>query len=276
MSSLKKYIERYYKFRKQEYEGPQLEYRELTENDPNFINEYRFLIEQSQKDIVERLEELKALITTGALRDFEFHALKSISFNRHLYEPLLYAKNDLIEIKPVVLENEGERDFVLDLKTFVGSNGDSLGGKEMYLLRNMSRGRGIGFFEAGNFYPDFILWLLNGTRQYINFIDPKGLRNLEGPDDPKIRFFETIKELERQLGDTDVTLNSFIISSTRYSEVAWWSGGLSKEEFERRNVLFQIEDRETYIQKLLTKAQGSWEGQNDVHCRLQSKSTTLQ
>lgn len=22
----------------------------------------------------------------------------------------------------------------------------------------MSKGRGVGFFEAGNFYPDFILW----------------------------------------------------------------------------------------------------------------------
>lgn len=254
---LKKYIDRYYKFRKQEYEGPQLEYRELTEDDPNFINEYRLLIEQSREDIIEKLEELKGLITSGSLKDFEFHALKSIIFNQHLYKPLLYAKSDLIEIKPVVLENEGERDFVLDLKAFVGGNGDSLGGKEMYLLRNMSRGRGIGFFEAGNFYPDFILWLLDGTRQYINFIDPKGLRNLEGPDDPKIRFYETIKELERQLGDTGVTLNSFIISSTRYPEVAWWGDGLNKEEFERRNVLFQMEDRETYIRKLLTKAQSA-------------------
>lgn len=254
---LKKYIDRYYKFRKQEYEGPQLEYQELTEDDPNFINEYRLLIEQSREDIVKKLEELKMLITSGSLRDFEFHALKSISFNRHLYEPLLYAKSDLIEIKPVVLENEGEKDFVLDLKTFVGGNGDSLGGKEMYLLRNMSRGRGIGFFEAGNFYPDFILWLLDGTRQYINFIDPKGLRNLEGPDDPKIRFYETIKELERQLGDTEVTLNSFIISSTRYPEVSWWGDGLNKEEFERWNVLFQLEDRDAYIRKLLTKAQSS-------------------
>ena len=24
--------------------------------------------------------------------------------------------------------------------------------------------RGIGFFEAGNFYPDFILWLLVGKK----------------------------------------------------------------------------------------------------------------
>ena len=35
--------------------------------------------------------------------------------------------------------------------------------REIDLLRNMSIGRGIGFFGAGNFHPDFILWLLTGT-----------------------------------------------------------------------------------------------------------------
>ena len=47
-------------------------------------------------------------------------------------------------------------------------------GTELYLLRNQSRGKGIGFFEAGNFYPDFILWLLVPDRQYVTFVDPKG------------------------------------------------------------------------------------------------------
>ena len=42
----------------------------------------------------------------------------------------------------------------------------------------MTRGKGLGFFEAGNFYPDFILWLLVGERQYVTFIDPMGLRSV--------------------------------------------------------------------------------------------------
>ncbi|MER3524547.1 MAG: hypothetical protein C4326_10915 [Ignavibacteria bacterium] len=153
----------------------------------------------------------------------------------------------------MVLENEGERDFVLDLQAFCEAKNESLKGKELYLLRNMSRGRGIGFFEAGNFYPDFILWLLAGDRQYVSFIDPKGLRNLEGPEDPKIRFHVTIKDLERQLGDPAVVLNSFIVSNTRAPEVAWWDDGMTKDEFDARNVLFQREDRATYIEKLLGK-----------------------
>jgi hypothetical protein len=219
----KKYLDRYYKFRKQEFEGGHLEYRELSEDDPNFINKYQLLIEQSREDIIQKLEEIKGLIEAGKLRNVEFQSLRAIAFGRHLYQPLIYVGNDLIEVKPVVLENEGERDFVLDLQAFCEDKKEFLKGKELYLLRNLSRGRGIGFFEAGNFYPDFILWLLAGDRQYVTFIDPKGLRNLEGPEDPKIRFHLTIKDLERQLGDPAVVLNSFIVSSTRVPEVAWWA-----------------------------------------------------
>ena len=251
----KKYLDRYYKFRKQEYEGGHLEYRELSEYDKNFINEYRLLIEQSREDIIQKLEEIKGLIEAGKLRNVEFQSLHVIAFGRHLYEPLIYVGSDLVEVKPVVLENEGERNFVLDLQKFCesGNGKEFLKGRELYLLRNLSRTRGIGFFEAGNFYPDFILWLLVDGKQYVNFIDPKGLRNLEGPEDPKIRFHLTIKELERELGDPAVILNSFIISSTRVPEVAWWDGGMTKAEFEARKVLFQQEDRDTYIERLLNK-----------------------
>ena len=50
--------------------------------------------------------------------------------------------------------------------------------KELYLLRNLSKGRGVGFFEAGNFHPDFIVWLIADGQEYISFVDPKGIRNL--------------------------------------------------------------------------------------------------
>jgi hypothetical protein len=254
---LKKYLDRYYKFKKQEFEGSHLEYRELSEDDPNFIHEYRLLIEQSREDIVQKLEEIKEKISTGKLQNVEFQSLHAIAFDRHLYEPLIYVGDNLIEVKPVVLENKGERDFVSHLQEFCESKEgkEFLNDKELYLLRNLSRGRGIGFFEAGNFYPDFILWLLVGGKQYVNFIDPKGLRNLEGPEDPKIQFHQTIKDLERQLGDPAVILNSFIISSTPLSEVKWWNGGMSEEAFEARNVLFQ-DDQGAYIRKLLNKING--------------------
>jgi hypothetical protein len=260
---LKKYLDRYYKFKKQAYESEYLEYRELSEDDPNFIHEYRLLIKRSWEEIVQKLEKIKEeinrLIKSKSLKEFsklafEQDSFRSIAFTGHLYQPLIYVGNDLVKIKPVVLKEVGERDFVLDLQKFCesGEGKHFLEGKELYLLRNLSRGRGVGFFEAGNFYPDFILWLLVGDRQYVSFIDPKGLRNTEGLEDPKIKFYQTIKDLERQLGDPGVILNSFIVSSTPFNKIPW-RGDMKKEDFEARNILFQQEDRANYIKKLLEK-----------------------
>jgi len=248
---LKKYCDRFYKHQKAAFENQFLEYKEISSADSNFFDDYHFNIERSQDVIVEKLEEIKSLIEKKQLKDVEYQGFLAIMFERHLYQPLIFASNNLIEVKPVAL-NEGERDFVQDLKAFYEKNKDFFHGKELYLLRNMSRGRGIGFFEAGNFYPDFILWLVMGNQQRIVFVDPKGIRNLEGMEDPKIKFHQTIKQLETRLNDPGVKLFSFIISNTPYSSVAWW--GVSKDDFESHNVLFQIDEEGSYIRKLLDSA----------------------
>ena len=164
---LKKYCDRYYKTCKAAFEHKHLEYVELSEDDPNFIDDYLLLIEQSRQDIILKLTEIKAIIESGALKpaefnrlEFEFSSIKSLTFANHLYQPLMYIKSGLVEVKPVVLQNPGERDFVMHLKEFCNSNPDYFKDKELYLLRNMSRGRVIGFFEAGNFFRDFIIWQL--------------------------------------------------------------------------------------------------------------------
>lgn len=247
---LKKYCERYYTYRKSEYELPHLEYRDLTEDDPNFFDEYQFLIDQSQADIVAKLTELRTLIEAGTLRDVEFGNLHAISFPSHLYEPLVYLNSDFVEVRPVAL-NPGERDFVLDLRWFHKERPDFFKGREMYLLRNRSRGKGIGFFEAGNFYPDFILWLVSGTKQYVSFVDPKGIRNLQGEDDPKITFYATIKDLQTRLGDPNVVLNSFILSVTPYQNAGWWHSGFTEVQFNERHVFFRKPEDRAHIAAIL-------------------------
>jgi hypothetical protein len=250
---LKRYADRYYKHVKQEWESDFYEYHELQEDDPNFVSEYRLLIDKSREAIVEKLGELKETIEVGTLADWSFGNLHAIVFGQHLYKPLLHFKSDFVDVSPVSL-NEGEREFVTDLRSFYDCSPSFFEGRELYLLRNLSRGRGIGFFEAGNFHPDFLLWLLTADKQYVTFVDPKGIRNLEGPDDPKIRFYRTIKELEARLGDPNVILNSFIISNTPFQQVRWWTEDLSKDEFTKAHVLFQKEDRNTYIKHLLETA----------------------
>lgn len=248
---LKKYIDRYYKQQKADWEQDHLEYDELQEHDPNFIREYQMLIEQSQNAIVENLGVLKELIEKRSFKkDWEFGNLQALWFGQHLYQPLLHFTSDLVTVSPVSL-NDGERDFVVDLRHFYSENRDFFIDRELYLFRNMSRGRGIGFFEAGNFYPDFIVWLLVAEKQYISFVDPKGIRNLEGPGDPKIRFCKSIKGIERRLGDPKVVLNSFIISNTPFRDVRWWAKDLGKAQMEKSHVLFQKDDRDTYIRSML-------------------------
>jgi hypothetical protein len=259
LSLLKKYTERYYTFRKREWEQPHLEYANLGCDDPNFLcvkdspdeSYYHILIDKSQEEIVAKLEELKAAIENGELKPWEFQGIKAIWFSRHLYQPLLYLDSKVVEITPAPL-NKGERLFVEDLKAFHDGHPDFFKDKELYLLRNLSRGHGLGFFEAGNFYPDFILWLLAGGRQHVIFVDPKGIRNL-GPTDPKIQFHETIKEIEQRLGDANVSLQSFIISNTQ-SHVMRKLWNMEKTEMEKRHILFQEEDKDYYVKNMLESA----------------------
>ncbi|HSW29423.1 MAG TPA: DEAD/DEAH box helicase family protein [Longimicrobiales bacterium] len=257
LALLKEYTKRYYTFRKREWELPHLEYQDLQDDDPNFPSVaheggveygYRILIEKSEEEIVEKLEELKSAIEDGKLKDLEFRGIKAFAFGRHLYEPLLAIDSSVVEVMPTSL-NRGERRFVEDLKAFHDANPGFFTGRDLYLLRNRSRGKGVGFFEAGNFHPDFIVWQLLEAHQRIAFVDPKGIRNVPLAD-PKISFHETIKEIETRLGDPTVTLDSFIVSNTP-SHVMEKQWGIKKTEMLERHVLFQDEDRNTYVGRML-------------------------
>lgn len=260
ISLLRKYTERYYTFRKREWELPHLEYRDLEANDPNFLVRetpgeygYRILIDKSQDEIVARLTELKAAIERGDLGPWEFRGMKALWFGKHLYQPLLYLDTNVVEISPAPL-NKGEWQFIEDLKAFYGTAGGFFEDKELYLLRNLSKGRGVGFFEAGNFHPDFILWLLAGGKQHIIFVDPKGIRNI-GSSDPKVQFYKTIKDIEERLADPGVDLQSFVVSNTP-SHVMQLLWNMDKAAMRAKNVLFQEEDQATYIGAMLGNVAG--------------------
>jgi hypothetical protein len=245
---LKKYAERYYKMCREAFEAPLREYYVLDESDTNFIDAYHFQVADAHTTLLVKLRQLKEEIEAGNYRGIRFPPIDIFSFGQHLYRPLVHLSNKDVQVKPVAL-NVGERDFVADLKAFYEANPDYFAAKELYLLRNLTRGKGIGFFEAGNFYPDFILWVLVGTHQHVTFIDPKGIVRLERADDPKIVFHRTIKEIEVALGNPDVTLNSFIVSNTHFADVATW--GHSKEDLRGHHVLFQQDDRKSYIGTML-------------------------
>ncbi|MDH8678659.1 DEAD/DEAH box helicase family protein [Fusibacter bizertensis] len=247
---LKSYMDKYFKFKKEEWEAPFLEYKELTEEDNNFISEYNISYteagegDEGATELNEFIKNIADIIdANNGLDEYEktsFNgSLTAFDFRSHLYSPLLCLKaNGLkIQVSPVSL-NEDEKAFVDVLRQYVEDNSGLFTDKSLYLLRNKSKS-GMGFFEAGNFYPDYVLWIDTEEIQYISFVDPKGLMRVR-PDDPKINFYAKIKELEEQLQpsctEKKIVLNSFIVSSTPSLDLkSWWN--MSKPEREERNVL---------------------------------------
>jgi len=260
---LKKYCDRFYAYQQKAWEMPNLEYVELAADDPNLIVAYDLTLEAQETSLLEKLRQLATVMEeanrTGTLGEINFqkfghHLFEPIGLSNHLFEPLLSLSKGQtsLEIKPVPL-NDGEKQFIMDLKKYVAKQSAFFTDKDLFLLRNQSGGRGMKFFTGSQFFePDFILWLFAEGKQHIAFIDPKGISHSEGLHDPKIQFCRTIKEIETQLVDNSICLHSFIVSVTPYSIVQWWNGEgtTTREQFEDLHVFFQTGD-DRYVAKVL-------------------------
>ena len=253
----------FYEYKKSEWESQYLEYRELdeTRDTANLIENYTITVEDKETELIGRLEALKTMLESGAIDDAELHRLskkdfRAFTFDKHLYNPLVFKDKGetALQIKPIEL-NDGEKDFVEDLDGYLKRNAPKYEDTEIYLLRNQSK-TGLGFFTEGNFYPDFIMWIKKDEKQYISFIDPKGLVNLNTKNDPKINLSVKIKEIEEKLNDEDVILNSFIVSATPYGVIKWVQDTLEQSELEDKNVLFQQDDKNGYVGKMFDRILG--------------------
>lgn len=124
----------------------------------------------------------------------------AICFDCHLYYPLFAIEGDVpLKMRPLAFDAPSEIQFVRDLEAFYQSSlGRQLIGKRsLYLLRNAdTKNKGLGFALADNFYPDFLLWLVDDTtgEQWLNFIDLKGLRQMN-LNDPKLGLYKEVKVL---------------------------------------------------------------------------------
>ncbi|HQF55121.1 MAG TPA: DEAD/DEAH box helicase family protein [Fibrobacteria bacterium] len=248
-----RYCEAYYNFKRREFLEPRLEVRELRPDDDNIPQDefYQLIVDGDDKQVIAGIEAIKRQIEEKKTELLQVGDLKACLFGAHLFQPLFHLrKGGKITILPVAL-NESEFQFVTDLKSWTETNKRSLedDGIELYLLRNLSRGKGVGFFEAGGFHPDFILWMVVGDKQFVTFIEPHGLLH-EGQASDKILFREKIKEIEARLKDPDLVLNSFILSWTPYPQLRW---GISQQTLESQHVLFMTDDRDGYIEKLFKK-----------------------
>ena len=271
---LKGYVEKAYNNAKSKWMSNNVEVAYLDASHPNFEAEYKIVIHKDLEDFYGKIEELK-----NALANNEFsktiqvaqtpNAFDALYIAGHLYQPLLYLDEkrykhpeigNLIEIKPVQL-NQGERDFVCDIQRYFDNNPEFFADKKLFLLRNKSK-KGIGFFDATGFYPDFIVWVIVGEHQYVSFVDPKGISHINGFSNPKIALHKVIRqEIEPKLNDPNISLSSFIISNTPFTAVRYWTD--FKDEtmqtveqmklFNKHNVFFQNDQKDSYVKMMIKK-----------------------
>jgi hypothetical protein len=131
--------------------------------------------------------------------------------------------SDVLRSVPPSL-NGSEQKFMNDLVEFCKSKPEVLKDKELFLLRNLSRGKGIGFFEDTGFYPDFILWITEGNKQRLVFIEPHGMKLEQHPStNPKVNLHLKMKaqesEARKKAKLPTLSLDAFIISATPFDDL---------------------------------------------------------
>ena len=229
----------------------------LNEGDFRWPQGYQFEFEDNENGNhwKGRLEELKQHFEDS---DFPAQCSKwsgegskdfvAIAFDQSLYVPLFYARQGAklpLKMKPLSFDAPSELRFVEDMQRYYDdpANGAFFANVDLYLMRNAShKARGLGFAQAGNFYPDFLLWLKDKAtgKEYLSFIDPKGLRNVPF-ESPKLNFAREIKELEKTVNKgqaSKLILNSIILSDTPYSELHDLFAVHTKADYEAKHVFF--------------------------------------
>ena len=245
---LRKYIAKFYRIIQKQWSGNRVRLKTLDQDNANFTD-WSVYIPRGEAQELE--PQIQNLIESGEIYGPNVTDLPNAYNDRHLYQPLLAITNtnDSWRTTPPALE-KSERLFVEDLRRYVRQQREELlAEKEIFLLRNQSRGRGIGFYENEGFYPDFILWITDGMKQRIVFIEPHGMvHDAVNEHNEKINLFKRLRTLsyERFRGE-HVQMDSFIISKTAFP-VLRHREGMDRQEFaEEWHILFRTEADPTYL-----------------------------
>jgi hypothetical protein len=256
---LRKYVEGYYTRARRRWEQKHLAYQMLDNEDENLITSYEARVKRSAAEFLRTLQDMR---DDPALYAGDNDLPHRVHFDRHLYLPLLLEDqrdDPVVKYSPPGL-NPGERDFVEALRAYVKTDeGQRLlarHDRELFLLRNQSRGRGVGFLvNEERFFPDFILWLKGPGCQDIVFVDPHGMKIGSNLDvNGKVQFFKTIKEYERELneraGRGDISLHSYIVSQTSFGDLGGQTDIDSIPVFNRDYHIY-FREQDDYVAALL-------------------------
>ncbi len=258
---LQDYTDRFYKSLKSAYEGQFYDIVTVKEYDDTLLKVYQFEIEDTEdgEAYEKKLKQLQALVRDGKLGEasqWNAGQMVAICFDSHLYYPLFAIEGAVpLKMRPLAFDAPSEIQFVRDLEAFYQSplGQQIIGKRSLYLLRNAdTKAKGLGFALAGNFYPDYLLWLVDEEtgQQCLNFIDPKGIRQMNLTD-PKLGLYKEVKVLQEKLGDPKLTLNAFILSGTAFGDLL--NVTCKQQELEERNVLFMDEGGPAYLKKMFER-----------------------
>ena len=248
---LRKYIAKFYRLTQQKITTQNMELETIDKKNANFAN-WKIRVSKKKPQLIEQVSKLSKEIEQ-MIRDSEFvygqskTGLPEAYIERHLYQPLIVMlqgeANDSLEAIPPALE-KSEQEFVSDLRNYLfGPHTTVLAANQVFLLRNQSRGKGIGFYENEGFYPDFILWILEGSRQRIVFVEPHGMvHDAINEHNEKVTLFKRLQTLSNEnesFRHQRVQMDSFIISKTDYSVLSQ-RDGMDKETFAQEwHILFR-------------------------------------
>lgn len=232
LTLLRKYIAKFYRIIQKRWNDERLKLETLDKSDPNFSD---WNVSIPQEDASDLQPQIEHLIENGDVYGPNLTDLPNIHNERHLYQPLLTVggADTAIRTSPPALE-ESEEHFVQDLRSYVRQYREELlSQKEIFLLRNQSRGKGIGFYQNEGFYPDFILWILEGPKQRIVFIEPHGMvYDTINENNEKITLFKRFRTLSHErLRGEHVKMDAFMISRTRLPDLQRKYPHESKESF---------------------------------------------
>ena len=254
------YANQYWRRERNIWEHKYIEAVPLDNHNANYFDEYELSVDTKEEGLIKDIEQLAKEVAQG---NYEKEIkLPSVQLSLlapafHAYIPLLQASvgaGESVKISPLAL-NDGEADFVEYLKVIVkNQNIDFLQGKEIYLMRNLSRGKGVSFFDDYSFYPDFILWVRDSNRQDILFIDPKGLVHFDSKIKSKVDLHKRIKKTEKKIKEKnpEIFLHSYIWSATLPKEIG--SDCTMTEQDCRKQGIFLAKGKAAEIINLLQHA----------------------
>ena len=247
LTILRKYIAKFYRLVQQQINTDNMTLDTLGKDDPNInFGKWKISFRIEDTELIQQMreygEEMKRLAEAGTIYASSITPSLAVYIESHLYQPLLAidTKEDLLQITPPALV-KSEQDFVKDLHNYLQEQCRTfLTSKRIFLLRNQSRGKGVGFYWNEGFYPDFILWMLDDQKQRIVFIEPHGMVHeaINNYND-KILLYKRLRELseKQHFEEKSVHMDSYIISTTDFPTLIGKHPDMTKQDFDNLHIL---------------------------------------